>query len=409
MTCAAAIACFFAAPPARPTDHPTPSYSIYHPDPLHLWNRLHDALLVRRGPDGKTYGHDRLEPLLWPESKHLLHGPSHDAAAAVLQEFLKVRGEKLIDDPVKRAVLQRDLWLIFNWLQGSHSDFAEPKPDASAVRAAQEKLSKLVAAVIGRLALRPDEIRKLPDNYAAAVASGQFASRFDPRKLDRPYLPPDLFTADGSWVCVGRTEGITAPLHLAEGSSHGFNNSIFLVFLRLPAGRAATGEYLKTMPAFPKGTEVALVRRALLIDTSHRVVPSPLTESVQLRFEYVPSEFRVSRPQLFVDRAGGLRPVGNDESDFKTGFASHRWDEFEYRSNGRPFPGPAMRPIKQLCSGCHNADRFADLQSARLINRDDRPWSDLIKEMSIADVGASVVRWKAQEASWKALRKLLDH
>jgi hypothetical protein len=38
---------------------------IYDRDPDHPWNRLHAALFVRIGPDGKAYGHDRLEPLLW--------------------------------------------------------------------------------------------------------------------------------------------------------------------------------------------------------------------------------------------------------------------------------------------------------------------------------------------------------
>src|SRR5436190_1725279 len=31
---------------------------VYHADPNHLWNRLHDALFVRTGPDGKDYGRD---------------------------------------------------------------------------------------------------------------------------------------------------------------------------------------------------------------------------------------------------------------------------------------------------------------------------------------------------------------
>jgi hypothetical protein len=83
--------------------------TIYDPDPRHLWNRLHRALWVRTGPDGKEYGHDRLDPLLRKETKHLLEGESHAQAIAVLDEFLAARGEKLVNDPLKRAVLQRDL------------------------------------------------------------------------------------------------------------------------------------------------------------------------------------------------------------------------------------------------------------------------------------------------------------
>jgi len=405
--CFAAITTCVAALPGLAADEPARSRGIYHADPAHLWNRLYEALLVRQGPDGNTYGRDRLEPLLWPESKHLLHGPAYEAATAALQEFLNVRGEKLIDDPLKRAVLQRDLWLVFNWLHGSHSDFAEPALDATAVQTAKEKLSRAAAAVIRRLALTQDAIEKLPDSYAAAVASGRFARRFDAQKPNQPYLPPDLFAADGPWVCVGRMDGMTAPEHLREDRDHRFNNSVFLVFLRLPAGRAAAREYLKHMPSFPKGTEVALVRRALLIDTTGRIVASPLTESVQLRVDYLPSEFRFSRPQLFVVGGGGLRPVGDGETDFKTGFASHRWDEFENRPYGLAFPGPARQSIKQLCAGCHNPERFPDLQSGRPIDQGGRPRPDLLIEMSVAEVSRAVVKWKERQADWTALRKLL--
>jgi hypothetical protein len=164
--------------------------SLYHADPEHLWNRLHQALFVRVGPDGRLYGQDRLEPLLWPQSKHLLEERSHTRAFALLKEFLKDKGEKLIDDPLKRAVLQRDLWLVFNWLEGKHGSFAEPSLKPEEVQAARERLRRWLAAVIGRLALTPDQIKKLPDNYAAAVTSGRFPKRFDPKHADKPYLPP---------------------------------------------------------------------------------------------------------------------------------------------------------------------------------------------------------------------------
>jgi hypothetical protein len=324
-----------------------------------------------------------------------------------LEEFVKNKGEKLIDDPLKRALLQRDLWLVFNWLEGRHEGFAEPRLDAEAARSAQQRLRRPLAAVIGRLALTPKEIRELPDNYAAAVASGRFARRFDAGKPEQPYLPPDLFAADGPWVCVGRTDGITAPEHLREDRDHRFNNSVFLVFLRLPDGRAATAEYLKQLAPFPKGTEVALVRRALLIDTSHRVVPSPLTESVQIRVGNVGAEFRLSRAQLFAGRAGGLRPLSAREEDFKTGFGAHRWDEFEYRQEGRSFPNAAMQPIRQLCSGCHTRERFPDFRSGNPDDKGGKPRPDLVNAMSVADVGAAAVKWKEKQANWAALRKLL--
>ena len=231
-----------------PKKAPT-SRSVHDADPQHLWNRLHGALFIRVGPNGRAYGQDRLEPLLWPQSKHLLEPRSNSRAVAVLQEFLKNDGEKLAEDPLKRALLQRDLWLVFNWLEGNHSSFSEPLLKEEAVRVAQQRLRQPLAAVIGRLALNPKEIRNLSDNYAAAVKSREFARNFDRKQPDKPYLPPGLFTTDGPWVCVGRTDGRTAPQHLRD-DNNSFTNSVFLVFLHLPEGRAATVNYLKQLRSF---------------------------------------------------------------------------------------------------------------------------------------------------------------
>src|SRR6516165_198867 len=236
-----ALACFLTlSGPAELPAKTASERSLYHADPEHLWNRLHKALFVRVGPDGRTYGRDRLEPLLWLGSKHLLEEKSHQRAVALLEEFLKNNGGKLVEDPLKQAVLQRDLWLVFNWLEGEHSKhFYEPELKPEEVRAARDRLRRPLAAVIRRLALAPGQIKNLPDNYAAAVASGAFPNKFDPEHPDKPYLPADLFAPDGPWVCVGRPDGPVAPAHLRDTGANKFTNSAFLVFLRLPDGRAA--------------------------------------------------------------------------------------------------------------------------------------------------------------------------
>src|SRR5262245_16046629 len=409
-----ALACLLTS--SGPADLPAKTASersLYHADPEHLWNRLHKALFVRVGPDGRTYGRDRLEPLLWTGSKHLLEEKSNKRAVALLKEFLKNKGDKLVEDPLKRAVLQRDLWLVFNWLEGEHSKhFYEPQLKPEEVRAARDRLRRPLAAVIGRLALTPDQIKKLPDNYAAAVASGPFARRFDPEHPDKPYLPADLFAADGPWVCVGRPDGPVAPAHLRDTGTNVFTNSAFLLFLRLPAGRAATVDYLKRLrsfdqpllvkakddekrlekyfpnrqlPPFPVGTEVALVRRALLIASPNTPTATALTESVQLRiYREVPEmtaqtviaavdhgtaankraqswqsfhEFQLSRSRLFAGRAGGLRVIGPDELDFHTPFGLSYHDEFENRDpdpRDRSFSERSQGLTKQGCFACHS-------------------------------------------------------
>jgi hypothetical protein len=452
------------SPPGR--EESLPGKSIYHADPQHLWNRLHEAVFHRIGLDGKTYGQDRLEPLLWTYSKHLLEERSRDRVLALLDEFLRTDGEALIADPRKRAMLQRDLWMVFNWLETGHPDSADPKLTPEAVHLSRERLRRPLAAVIERLALSPKKIESLPDNYAEAVASGRFARNFDPEQPDKPYLPPDLFVADGPWVCVGVPTGPVAPQHLREDGGNSFTNSAFFVLLRLPAGRAATVDFLKrlrafekpllvrasadpkqgfvpnpALPQFPKGTEVALVRRALLIDSARRVEATPLTESIQLRvmraetpalspqdfqsFMDSPEaqrrigaiqsfhEFRLSRAALFAGRAGGLSAVGPDDRDFKTGFNAHPWDEFEQDFGADRTFEQTSRPVafKELCFACHGLPgvySFNSFFNYRIDMRKDttaRPFA--LSAVPIAEAEARAVQWKESRPNWKALRGLM--
>jgi hypothetical protein len=442
--------------------------AVYHADPEHLGNRLYAAFFLRKGPDGQPYGQDRLEPLLWAQSRHLLEGRSHRRAVAVLEEFIAEKGEKKLEDPLKRALLQRDLWLVFNWVESDHSGLAGLGLEPQAIREAQQRLRRLLAAVIGRLALSPEEVRSLPDNYAAAAASGEFAKRYSSKRPEQEFLPPDLFAADGPWVCLGRPDGPIAPTHLRDGNL--FTNTAFFLFLRLPAGRPATLAYLERLrsfdqpllvkaedagnhfrqfvsnqklPALPVGTEVALVRRALLITSAHSLLASPLTESVQLRvYREVPKmtvqnlnaaltggtaanrraqswqsfhELRLSRSLLLAGRAGGLRAAETGERDFSTGFGSHGYDEFESPPPvpERPFTEASQHVIKESCFACHSLPgvasfnsyfnfRVSDMQTGRT---DGRPFS--LVEMPVSRVGAAAVKWKEGQPSWTALRKLL--
>src|SRR5262245_9539466 len=128
-------------------------HAIYDSNPDHLWNRLHRAFYVRTARNGEEYGHDELDPLLWAETKHLLVGPSHQQAIKLLDEFLSVNGAALITYPLKRALLQRDLWAIFDWSAETSLSFP---------REAEALQSKL-APVIRSIALSREQIQALPE------------------------------------------------------------------------------------------------------------------------------------------------------------------------------------------------------------------------------------------------------
>ena len=380
-----------AAPPATP---PGPGkLTIYDSDPQHLWNRLHQALWVRTGPDGKEYGHDRLDPLLWMKTRHLLAGNSHEKAIAVLDEFLEKQGEKLVNDPLKQAILQRDLWAVFDWTtepdENSRGAHLERSPMLR--RALQQRMAR----IIQRLALSAEQIKSLPDNYAAALASRAFAAKHDPNRPEQPFMPPDLFQKDGPWVEVEIDNGsaATATRHVFDFGAR----SAFRVFLRFPEGRAATIAYFAKLsdvprpwmltrepsrkkdtlvlnpdlPQFPVGTQAALVRQMLLIDKAGGIAATRITESVQLRvFRTVPKlmperdrerdappeqdfyEFTRSRAMLFAGKTGGLRPLGPNDKDFKTQLLVLPTDEFELHDNA-PFERRMTQPTRS-CLGCHD-------------------------------------------------------
>jgi hypothetical protein len=159
---------------------PTTNASFYATQRWHLWNRIHETLIVRRSADGRRFGNQDLDPLLWTDSDHLLKGVSGERARRSLDEFLTRDHDRLIQDPIKRAVLQHKLWGIFDWLADAHVDPLSER---------RQNLRWRIALLIRRLALTSDEIDNLPDNYAAVVASGQFPGAIAHGTCDQAYLP----------------------------------------------------------------------------------------------------------------------------------------------------------------------------------------------------------------------------
>lgn len=92
------------------TQHqPTRPRTIFDPEPNHLWNRTYACVFIRRTADGKQYGAEALDPVMWWQTRHLLTGESLSRALQCLDEFLRARAEHLVADPLKHAILQHDL------------------------------------------------------------------------------------------------------------------------------------------------------------------------------------------------------------------------------------------------------------------------------------------------------------
>jgi hypothetical protein len=328
--------------------------NLFDPDPNHLWNRVYRQLFVRAGPGDREYGYDELDPPLWHETTYLLTDPSNQEAIALLDEFLSTHGEGLIADPLRRAMLQRDLWAIFDWSASRTDDY----------RVQRRALQARLAQVIQRLALTANEIAALPDNYGAALASNSLPAQYEPeQRADVGFLPQDLLSESASWICLGNIYGdLATPQHF-----HDFGGrSAFLVFLRLPGGRESTLEYLaklaKGSTQFPAGTQVALVRQMMLVDTEGELRPTRLIESVQIRvYRGDPGtmateaqhffKFKLSQARLFSGDAGGLVAVLPGERDIAM-LAVHGVDW-------------ELRDELQMCGACHGGRGIESVLSNR--------------------------------------------
>jgi len=410
----------FTVPPDAPGERPA-LVAPFDPRPDHPWNRLHRALFVRTGADGRESAHE-VDPLIWGNTRHPLDEPARGRGLAALDAFLAGHAERLVEAPIKRAMLQRDLWAVFDHLAWVPDAWAHSRRDWEAARGIRRRL----AEVIRRLALSPAEVAALPDMYARAVASRAFATEADPDHPDRPFLPPDLFREDGPWVRFG---AVQARAHTGQVSAR----SAFHVFLRLPEGRAATLAYLDRVnaakgrreapPQIPVGTQVALVRRALLVDREGKVAPTGLIEGVQLRaYREVPPgdpeehrggptprqdvcEFLPSRPDLFAGRPG-LRAVGRDEVFGFVTFFRDALDRFE-QMPANVAPGPHFKAEMKTCLECHFKP---GVQSVLSLHLDGPPGSEaetIGLYTPAADVQATLDE-KYRRYDWGLLQGLIE-
>ncbi len=366
------------------------------------------------------------------ESGNLPHGqvgPSHQQAIKLLDEFLSLNGGALITDPLKRAMLQRDLWAIFDWSARTSSSYPQER----------QMLQSKLLPVIRSTALRREQIQALTDNYADAVRAKVFAAQYDPERREAAFLPPDLFEPDGPWVCVSARGGQpVAPSHAFAFSGR----SAFLIFIRLPEGRSSTLSYLKklqefpvflpggnpkqrlpnpALPQFPVGTQLVLVRKMVLIDNQGDLIPTRLTEQVQIRVHRAISktipesvdldsneertsqdffEIKLSRVKLLAGDSGGLRALARDEKEFLL-FGSHGTDPFDQLKENESIERHRITTL-QFCVNCHYRPGIHSMMShsglmgtqAELIT------SDLNYETRIT------IGWKQTKYDWGLLQGL---
>lgn len=397
-----------------------PTSQLYGPTADHPWNQLHATLFIRTAGDGKQYGHDTVDPLLWGQSRYLLEPAVIQRAVSILDQIISQDAEKLMDDPLKRAVLQHDLWTVFDWCAAGDN----------ARNAATKDLQARLGKAIKTLALKPDQIAKLPDTYAAAVASKEFAEAFDPNHSDAAFLPADLLLKSGSWISLGTGTAPAAPTYTA---AHG-GRSVFTVLIKLPGGRVASNAYVQrlnahttpyarttvttadgtarsevvlnpNLPALPAGTQFAVIRQMVLIDANGTARVSPITEEVRFRVSQpaqIFQSFALRREKLFKNQAGGFRASAKEDRDFvQSSFDPAASDPLDS-------PQPMTQNVLENCASCH---KVSGLGSFLSFNRPYTPATPRPLVLSDRSDWEGMGRWTItsmtyESPQWLALKRL---
>lgn len=387
------------------------------------------SMMERQVTGGKPM-HGGLEPLLWSSSRYLLEGPTLTRFVRALDSFNDLSAEKLqAIPPLHRALVQRQLWMIFDWGHSQHRGPTKP---------VDQQLQSKVVTAMEKAALSKQQIADLPNPYQTTIEAKRFPTHNNAPKPFVPYLPDDLFSETGPWIALDPTpEGATSPeIH---GHDQDWRTS-FTILVALPGGREKTKGYLQKLqqfnppfdpgrgggrihpdtPPFPQGTRWALVRRALFISKDREIVSSPLIESVQLRtfHSILPRDdpkfpkaiywtHGVVLAQLDLDAAQALReeiPLLHALPE-----TTNKPQPFPSRGHDDPFPdlkkASFVRKGLNDCASCHGQPGIHSIASRNLLFR------PRVKKTPVFHIGVPAhshqfaIKNKKTVPSWKELEK----
>ena len=408
----------------QPIDSP-----IYSDDPADPWNRIFHALFTRTfesrvsdefpdpaaGPflpigqtspirvSARTFerteiGDGPIDPLYCPPatsvegSRQLLVEPQYSELTAALQEAIN---ETRPRSPLARALMQSDLWSAYDLI---HWDLF-PQDRGTILDAHKKTISDLMAQFIKKLALSPQEIGSLPDNYAVA----------------RPHDSlPDLFSANSDWI---ELQYFPDRLHDSQAEFR----RVSRVFIKPSHPPANKQEFLNSLrnenaEASPELAGAVILIQPLLIDSQGRLTPSHLTTDVEVRlFQWSNNgafqktdvhTYELSR-RLLLDQpaTGGFEVQDENSPAYLSNGGSYGFaEEIALSANGGDEPHlPVVVKLRARCAHCH-AENLTLLMTFAFIqppHTSPPPVKQL--DRSAHQAAEYDIDQKSKRAEWRAL------
>jgi len=340
--------------------------SIYAADPNDSWNRIFRALFTRTVnarvsdafPEGAPFEafHVRMGsfPLRLSKQKLSRIELGDRAIEPLYPTFFNAAGPaRVLSDPgftelttalrvaiaetknrsaIERALMQADVWAAYDIIY----EAGRSSPERRAT------LLNLLGHFIRKLALSSDEIKSLQNNYVDAVKGNKL---------------PNLFSPESGWL----------EIVLLDDRSHDYAASyrratrVFVKPRTKPANPGQFVESLKHQQNPDQVEAVALVIQNLLIDSSGKVVPSPVFTDVQFRFfkhdaktgvvSATAQQFELSRRKLLTEpTSGGFV----EYCETSPAYLAAAGNDLDFATTIDEAGAPVVVPLRTRCTQCHN-------------------------------------------------------
>ena len=349
---------------------------IYSSDLHDPWNRLFCILFSRRFqvyrgsdfPDAAPFtdpieggevrpstrlferteiGDRAIDPLYYPPynssdgRRQLLVDPTYSEFMAAAQEAL---ADATPRTALARAWMQSDLWSAYDIL----GEPLFPKGYPPELDARHAAALDALARLIRKIALTPEEIQTLPDNYSAAMNTLGL---------------PDLFSGKGGWVEV---QWFRERAHDGAAGYRRFSR-IFVKPVHSPQSTQKILDALRNPEHDPAASldGAAILIQLILIDSHGKLTPVHLTSEAELRlFEKTPAGSlkrtnirvcEISRRLMLEDpQSGGLLSESEDAPAY---FGSYEFASptFPNGPSGEP-AAPVVVKLRTRCIWCHGQD-----------------------------------------------------
>jgi hypothetical protein len=362
---------------------------VYAPDANDSWNRIFcflfsrimDVRLSSEFPEGAPFGKDGVDenllragllgsalPVernelgdraidpLYPGSldsaaaRLLLSDPGFSEFKKALQDALHENGSRSL---LARALMQSDLW-------SAHDIFFVPflPTDEKTLGGRRRLVVDLLARMIRKTALTPEEIKDLPNNYSDAT---------------KQYSLPNLFHQEGGWT---ETQWFPDRQHDRDAGYRRVSR-IFLKPSHPPLDvQMDVQKFLDARPGQNAADldGVALVMQLLLIDTMGNLHPASLSNDIRLIHYDRASDgsykktsvqvWELSRKSLLRDpQSGGL--LAQDENSPSYAVQNYNFaNNYFETTGGQTHVGPPVQVrLRTRCAACHQDSNLTQVRT----------------------------------------------